>query len=177
MTWKMESYSWVSDPLPPENWNDGCYTGVSLVDHVLSQAGGRACFAEELAGSCGLSMHAVRTRLEELMFEGKVKVEEMEYPEEALGSQILGEHFTRALRTLGRANFYVYAVQEAHVEAHHGGDINNAFDEVTGEWACDICRDLTAYSDEAISLHNTLLAGEREVASYFVCDVYRAKRK
>jgi hypothetical protein len=161
LTWKMECYTWVSDPLPPESWEEGYYVGASLVDAALSRAKGTGCFAEELAGSCGLSMGTVRTRLEELVLEGKVGVAEMEYPREALGPQILSEHFTRALRTLDRANFYVYASREAHVKAHHGGDIGNALDEVSGAFSRDICRDLTAaYGNEAISLENTWGRGD-----------------
>jgi hypothetical protein len=164
--WKMEGYRWVADPLPKSAYG---VLGAHLVDETLSEGGAR--FAEELAGECGMSFGVVRARLEELAREGKAQVEEIEYGSDALGPRILREHFTDALAALDRAERLERTVHEAHVEAHHDGDIGNALGGVNGGWSCDICRDMTAQSNEFITLEGVLRDGETEAASHFTCKV------
>ena len=169
-TWKTHRYTWVADPLPPESWETGSYVGSELVDKALSREPGKSVLAEELARTCGLALGVVRDRLETLVLEGKVRVEEADYPSEAVAPQILREHFSEALRRLRRADFYIRAAQKAHVEAHHGGELPL---DPNGGWSCEICRDLVAHSDETMHLENVLRAGETEAASHFVTAVYR----
>src|SRR5215210_6220184 len=99
LTWKTHRYTWVAEPLPKQKsmWDDS-FIPVHVVDEAIGDrySAGRAYLAEELAGSTGYSLRAVLARLEELVLEGKVRVEEADYPSEATGPQILREHFTEA---------------------------------------------------------------------------------
>ena len=169
---KIELYTWVADPVPPDSFGTGYYIGADIVNNALGGRYGAPAFAEELAGSCGLSLGTVRERLEKLVLEGKVKVEEIELPDAARRSQIMLDHFTRALRALRRAAVAVRSAQKVHMEEHHGGDIGDAYDEEG--WTCETCRDLSSYGDEAMALENILYEGEAEASSYFVGDVYSA---
>lgn len=177
ITWKTHRYAWVADPLPRDDGFRAAYVGSHVVDQALGgpYSAGGSYLAEEIAASAGMSLSTVQARLEELVLEGKVRVEEADYPQGASGPQILREHFTEARRLFNRMEFHLREMDKAHLQMHHGGDVGDALDEVTGGWKCDVCRDYAEYVDEAVCLANILRAGETEAASHFVDAVYRSE--